>query len=114
MPLSANMIGVTLMGTSEGAMTVSRFDDTRYGKLITARVINAFACEFCYFTPTRASADLGGQRDVPTLNLIGTHDQFFGPAPGGDIDSAMMYRHCGTRTHIPCGYGCHALSITGL
>jgi hypothetical protein len=73
-------MGVTLMGTSEGAMSVSRFDDRPYGKLITGRIINAFACEYCYFTPTRASADLGGQLDVPTLNLIGTRDEFFGPA----------------------------------
>ena len=36
-------------------------------------------CEYTYFTPTRADADIGGQLDVPTLNLIGTRDEFFGP-----------------------------------
>mmetsp|Transcript_13567 Transcript_13567/g.34835 ORF Transcript_13567/g.34835 Transcript_13567/m.34835 type:complete len:280 (-) Transcript_13567:320-1159(-) len=72
------------MGTSEGAMSVSRFDDRAYGKLITGRIINAFACEYCYFTPTRDAADLGGQLDVPTLNIIGTHDEFFGPPASGE------------------------------
>jgi len=80
---TAQVLGVTLMGTSEGAMSVSRFDDKPYGKLITARIISAYACEYCYFTPTRAAADLGGQLDVPTLNLIGTRDEFFGPPADG-------------------------------
>jgi len=83
LPSCANLWGVTLMGTSEGAMTVTRFNDKPYGKLITARIINAYACEYCYFTPTREAADLGGQKEVPTLNLIGTHDEFFGPTRDG-------------------------------
>ena len=60
-------------------MSISRFDDREYGKLITSRVLNAYGGEYTYFTPTRAAADLGGQLDVPTLNLIGTRDEFFGP-----------------------------------
>lgn len=64
-------------------MSVARFDDRPYGKLITARIINAYGCEYCYFTPTREAADLGGQLEVPTLNLIGTADEFFGP-PASD------------------------------
>ena len=65
--LSAQAMGVTLFGTSEGAMTVHRFDDRRYGAMITGRIVNAFGCENCYFTPTAEAAKLGGSRDVPTL-----------------------------------------------
>ena len=36
---AAKVLGVTLMGTSEGAMSVSRFNDKPYGKLITGRII---------------------------------------------------------------------------
>lgn len=79
LPAAAKVMGVTLFGTSEGAMSISRFDDRPYGKLITSRVLNAYGGEFTYFTPTRAAADLGGQLDVPTLNIIGTRDEFFGP-----------------------------------
>ena len=75
LPKVAQAMGVTLFGTSEGAMTVHRFDDQRYGSMITARIINAFGCEYCYFTPTREAALLGGSPDVPTLNLIGTCDE---------------------------------------
>ena len=30
---------------------------------------------YCYFTPTPECGELGGQLDVPTLNIIGTKDQ---------------------------------------
>lgn len=66
------------MGTSEGAMTVARFDDQKYGPLINGRIISAFSIEYCYFTPTEQAGKLGGSLDVPTLNLIGSHDQYFG------------------------------------
>ena len=35
--------GIYLGGTSEGAMTVTRFDDQRYGELIIGRFINSFS-----------------------------------------------------------------------
>ena len=35
--------GIFLGGTSEGAMTVTRFDDQRYGDLIIGRFINSFS-----------------------------------------------------------------------
>ena len=72
--------GIFLGGTSEGAMTVARFDDQRYGKLIIGRFINSFSIEHCYFTPRPEDGELGGQLTVPTLNIIGTKDQFFGPS----------------------------------
>ncbi|CAK9026177.1 Hypothetical protein SCF082_LOCUS17375 [Durusdinium trenchii] len=71
--------GFFLGGTSEGAMTVTRFDDQRYGDLIIGRFINSFSMEYCYFTPEPEAALLGGRLDIPTLNIIGTKDQYFGP-----------------------------------
>ncbi|CAE8621538.1 unnamed protein product [Polarella glacialis] len=70
--------GFFLGGTSEGAMTVARFDDQRYGEQIIGRFINSFGIEYCYFTPTPNDGKIGGQLDVPTLNIIGTKDQYFG------------------------------------
>jgi len=77
--------GVFTMGQSEGAMTVARFDDQRYGAMIRGRIISAFSVEYCYFTPSREAAQYGGSEDVPTLNIIGDCDQFFGP-----IDSVAL------------------------
>ncbi|CAJ1353745.1 unnamed protein product [Effrenium voratum] len=71
--------GFFLGGTSEGAMTVARFDDQRYGEMVIGRFINSFSIEYCYFTPEREAGLIGGQLDVPTLNIIGTKDQYFGP-----------------------------------
>lgn len=71
--------GFFLGGTSEGGMTVARFDDHRYGERVIGRFINSYSVEYCYFTPTPEAGELGGQIDVPTLNIIGTKDQFFGP-----------------------------------
>eukprot|EP00930_Biecheleria_cincta_P002454 TRINITY_DN103467_c0_g1_i1.p1 TRINITY_DN103467_c0_g1~~TRINITY_DN103467_c0_g1_i1.p1 ORF type:complete len:842 (-),score=183.78 TRINITY_DN103467_c0_g1_i1:52-2577(-) len=70
--------GFFLGGTSEGAMTVARFDDERYGTQVLGRFINSFSIEYCYFTPTPEAGVLGGNRNVPTLNIIGTKDQYFG------------------------------------
>jgi len=79
LPLWVKTHGFFLGGTSEGAMTVARFDDQRYGEMICGRFINSFSVEYCYFTPTKEDGELGGQLDVPTLNIIGTKDQYFGP-----------------------------------
>lgn len=70
--------GFFLGGTSEGAMTVARFDDQRYGQMILGRFINSFSVEYCYFTPTPSAGELGGNLHVPTLNIIGSRDQYFG------------------------------------
>lgn len=77
-PPSADSLGVFIMGTSEGAMTVARFDDQRYGPMINGRIISAFSVEYCYFTPTPEDGQFGGNLEVPTLNLIGDADQYFG------------------------------------
>merc|ERR1711879_68710 len=71
--------GIITMGQSEGAMTVARFDDQRYGAMIRGRIISAFSVEYCYFTPDRAAATFGGSAEIPTLNVIGDCDEFFGP-----------------------------------
>jgi len=78
LPLWVKTKGFFLGGTSEGAMTISRFDDQRYGDMICGRFINSFSIEYCYFTPTPEDGQIGGQLKVPTLNIIGTKDQFFG------------------------------------
>lgn len=52
LPPFVQRLGVFTMGTSEGAMTVARFDDTKY-------------------------AQLGGALSVPTLQLIGSADEYF-------------------------------------
>ena len=79
LPHFAQRVGVVLMGTSEGAMTVARFDDQRYGGMIVGRVIASYAGEYCYMHSNAEDATIGGQKCVPTLNLIGTFDEFFGP-----------------------------------
>ena len=71
--------GFFIGGTSEGAMTVARFDDQRYGEMLIGRFINSFSVEYCYFTPTPEACQIGGQMDVPTLNIIGDMDEYFGP-----------------------------------
>lgn len=60
-------------------MTVARFDDQRYGEMVMGRFINVFSVEYCYFTPKKEDGELGGQLDVPTLQIIGTKDPYFGP-----------------------------------
>jgi len=83
--LLAERLGVVIMGCSEGAMTVTRFDDQRYGRMIVGRIIVSYACEYCYMHTSETDAKFGGQLDVPTLNMIGTHDEFFGPPAHGDF-----------------------------
>lgn len=78
LPQFIRLNGIFTMGQSEGAMTVARFDDQRYGSMIRGRIISAFSVEYCYFTPTRAAGEYGGSTEVPTLNIIGDDDQFFG------------------------------------
>uniref|UniRef100_A0A6T9AMD6 Uncharacterized protein n=1 Tax=Pyrodinium bahamense TaxID=73915 RepID=A0A6T9AMD6_9DINO len=78
LPLWVKTMGFFLGGTSEGGMTIARFDDHRYGEMVCGRFINSFSVEYCYFTPTPEAGQIGGQLDVPTLNIIGTKDQYFG------------------------------------
>jgi hypothetical protein len=78
LPHYAKLQGFFLGGTSEGAMTIARFDDQRYGGQLIGRFINSFSIEYNYFTPTPEDGMLGGQTNVPTLNIIGTNDEYFG------------------------------------
>jgi len=96
--------GIYLGGTSEGAMSISRFDDQRYGAMILGRFINSFSIEYCYFTPKPEDGKLGGQLDVPTLNIIGTKDQFFGP-----VDSVAKI----VVSDVKTGYGDKILDGNG-
>jgi len=78
LPLWVKTHGFFLGGTSEGGMTIARFDDQRYGKMVRGRFINSFSVEYCYFTPTPEAGLVGGQLEVPTVNIIGTKDEYFG------------------------------------
>mmetsp|Transcript_11927 Transcript_11927/g.29378 ORF Transcript_11927/g.29378 Transcript_11927/m.29378 type:complete len:562 (-) Transcript_11927:192-1877(-) len=79
LPVFIRRRGVFLAGTSEGAMTIARYNDRRHGKLINGRIISAFNVEYCYFTPHENAARFGGSKKVPTLNIIGDDDPYFGP-----------------------------------
>merc|ERR1719375_1479718 len=63
-------------------MTVARYDDQyiikKLGPVINGRIISAFPVEYCYFTPLPEEGQFGGSLDIPTLNVIGTHDEYFG------------------------------------
>jgi len=96
--------GIYMGGTSEGAMTIARFDDQKYGSMILGRFINSFSIEYCYFTPKPEDGKLGGQLDVPTLNIIGTKDQYFGA-----VDSVSKIVVSDTKT----GYGDKVLDGNG-
>jgi len=47
LPVFIKKRGVFLAGTSEGAMTVARYNDRRHGKMINGRIISAFSVEYC-------------------------------------------------------------------
>lgn len=70
-------------------MTVARFDDRKYASWLSGRVISAFGVEYCYFTPSRACAALGGALDVPTLQIIGSLDEYFGGPASGSVASQV-------------------------
>jgi len=78
LPVFAKRLGVFTMGTSEGAMTVARLDDSKYASFLSGRIISAFGIEHCYFTPTKEAAKIGGALSVPTLQIIGDEDEYFG------------------------------------
>lgn len=109
LPRFASHVGVVIMGTSEGAMTVSRFDDQRYGSMIVGRIIASYAAEFCYMHSRPEDGLLGGQKDVPTLNLIGSHDEFFGPPAHGTFSGSAASIIAGAA--VKQGWG--KVNITG-
>jgi len=89
LPTQMKIRGVFTMGDAEGAMSVARFDDHRYGSMIRGRIISAFGAEYCHYTPTREAAGFGGSPKVATLNIIGEKDDYFGPA--GSVASRVAY-----------------------
>ena len=98
--------GFYIAGESEGAMTMTRFDDQRYGKQVLGRIIISFNIEYCYFTPTPHDGEVGGQLDVPTLNIIGTEDEYFGGKDSvAKIVSEDREHGYGAKVIIGHGYG---------
>jgi hypothetical protein len=70
--------GVFLLGSSEGAIVLSSFQDESFSDTINGRVIISYPCEPNYWTYFRPEDEgIKGDKDIPTLNLIGTHDQYF-------------------------------------
>ena len=60
-----------LMGNSEGGLASAIFESN----IFNGRIITAFSCESSYFY---TNFKLGSKKSEPFLNIIGTHDQFFG------------------------------------
>eukprot|EP00951_Prasinocladus_malaysianus_P011369 scaffold83965_cov43-Prasinocladus_malaysianus.AAC.1 len=79
MPSSFRRQGVTLIGSSEGAVVLSSFQDEPFVDILNSRVILAYPCEANYWTYFRPEdAGIAGDPSIPTLNLIGCDDQYFG------------------------------------
>uniref|UniRef100_A0A061SFR3 Uncharacterized protein n=1 Tax=Tetraselmis sp. GSL018 TaxID=582737 RepID=A0A061SFR3_9CHLO len=79
LPLSMRRLGVTLIGSSEGAVVLSSFQDEPFADIINGRVILAYPCEPNYWTYFRPEdAGIAGDAAIPTLNLVGCDDQYFG------------------------------------
>lgn len=71
--------GVFLFAVSEGAIALSAFDDSPCHHLIRGRVLAAYSCEPNYWNyDVEGAGMLKGHPSIPTLNLIGEDDQFFG------------------------------------
>lgn len=60
-----------LMGNSEGGLAAAIFQSNKFND----RIITAFSCESPYFY---TNFQLGSKKSEPFLNIIGTHDEFFG------------------------------------
>ncbi|KAK3241898.1 hypothetical protein CYMTET_48379 [Cymbomonas tetramitiformis] len=87
LPAALKSLGVFIMGASEGAATVAHFDDTRMEGLIRGRIICSFGVEPSCFTPLDYGAAIRGSCQVPTLNVIGSNDEYF--AGGRSVAQAV-------------------------
>jgi len=77
-PSCVRRYGVYLIGSSEGAIVLSSFQDESFADYINGRVIIAYPCEPNYWTYFRPEDEgIKGDREIPTLNMIGTNDQYF-------------------------------------
>jgi len=70
--------GVYLLGNSEGAMVVTKLKDDPWSPFIRGRLVVAYGMEMCYINRSGASECSGR---IPTLNIIGTHDEYFSSQP---------------------------------
>ncbi len=60
-----------LMGNSEGGLAAAAYK----GREFKARIITAYSCENGYYSK---DFKLGAKKNEPFLNIIGTHDEYFG------------------------------------
>uniref|UniRef100_A0A061RTJ0 Uncharacterized protein n=1 Tax=Tetraselmis sp. GSL018 TaxID=582737 RepID=A0A061RTJ0_9CHLO len=71
--------GVFFFGMSEGAVVLSSFNDEMYSDIIRGRIICGYSCEQNYWNYNRPEdAGIAGSPWIPTLNLMGYVDEFFG------------------------------------
>lgn len=103
LPRFARRNGVHLVGMSEGAAVCARFDERKGRVPVRSRSLLSACLEYCYFTPTPQAAQLGGSLQVPTLNVVGDSDPFF-----GEVDSIAQ-----KVAADPKGYGTHNFTGNG-
>lgn len=60
-----------LMGNSEGGLAAAAYS----GREFKGRIITAYSCENGYYS---RNFKLGAKKSEPFLNIIGTHDEYFG------------------------------------
>jgi len=71
--------GIFCYGMSEGAVVLSSFSDEMYSDIIRGRVICSYSCEQNYWNYNRPEdAGIAGSSWVPTLNIMGYVDEYFG------------------------------------
>ena len=92
LPHLAQRVGVVIMGTSEGAMTVSRFDDQKYGRMIVGRVIASYAAEYCYMHTNEDDSKCAVTRRYASLHSVThryLHEQTARPPPPRSFGHAV-------------------------
>jgi len=118
LPAFIKDMGVFLMGTSEGGMTVARFPDGPYGCLINGRIVSAWSCEYNYYVQSPEVARIGGGADRPMLNIIGDADHYFGAENSISSVFLQMAGQTGLDKHQPVtpivGHGLKAMVEKGV
>ena len=72
---------IFLLGRSEGASVVARYHHPSLFSLLSGLIIVSFSCEWTYFAACQENVNIcEGKCDkaLPILNIIGSHDQYFG------------------------------------
>ena len=76
-----NFHKVFLGGNSEGGMAAFRYHHSHLEAVPSGRILSAWSCNFNYCVACPENAHTCVERcnkDVPQVNLIGSHDEYFG------------------------------------